>query len=1235
MQKTGKLSAPVHGPSCLALVASLIWIPFFMTASARAQTSPRQSEPGAEAPAAAAPVVPQQVRYSGKLAERAGQTVDAVFRIYAVQQDGEPLWTEAQRFTVAEDGSYSVLLGSATTAGLPQAVFAAGQARWLGVSVERAPELDRVMLASVPYAMKSADAEALAGHAAADFVTQDELAQLRLTQVEAQRAEASGITPNTSGAVTGSGTAGTVPLWTGALTQGNSIITQVGSNVGINEPAPGSTLTVDGTTSLFGSVFVGALSPATATTGWPSHPVQMRAQSFSSTANATSAQTFTLIAEPANNDTATPSATLNLQLQSGTGANSNILSIAGNGAVTSNGGVTVTPPNTATASAAVNSPLFELNASAWSSGTSNAVAQNFAWQAVGAGNNTATPSANLALLYGSGTAAPASTGLSISPKGILNWAAGQTFPGTGAGTITGITTSSPLTGSGTSGSVALGLNTAALETTLNSVYPQLGAANTFTKPITFASGQTFPGAGTLTGITAGTGLTGGGTSGSPTLAINTALVPLLNAQNLFSNNNSFAGTISSQGTLDVTTTGYTSSFAPNLNSALLELSANAYNSNEGIPQALNFAWQAMASGGNTASPSANLELLYGTGPTQPSATGLSIAPNGIISFASGQTFPGGGGTITGVTAGTDLIGGGSSGSVTLNVDTTKVVTGVTAGTGLTGGGTGGTPTLALNTSVVPLLSANNVFTGSATFEGAFTFENQTMDLTPNGVASPSYPGFYSPVLEQTALAYNTSLGASEPLDFGWQVTTTGGNTASPSASLELLYGANGSVPSATGLSFAPNGIITFASGQTFPGAGGGTITGVTAGTDLTGGGSSGGVTLNVDTTKVVTGVTAGTGLSGGGTGGTPALSVNSAVVPLLAAGNTFSSRNVFADGVTGDMGALSTTASAKSFFTAGVTGDSGPTCSGCDQGGVMGTTDNGVAVAGFAGNGQAGYFQNGSSDGNVTAPGFSPAIYAVNYSSGVALEALNTGYGTVALIQTGAASGLVTTKLLGFAAGLWADAGGESAIIGSSNDYYGGAFFNNSSSNPTVEAINYGGGASGLVAAKGPKDLDGVFRAQGEGGVCGVSTAGDVSCTGQVKTLVTTGGGARKVETYAMQSPENWMEDFGSGELQRGVAVVQIDPAFADTITADASYHVFLTPNGDSEALYVINKTATSFEVRESKGGTSSLSFDYRIVGKRRGYEAQRLTDVTDRFNAEMKAATMPRAPGVASKPAR
>jgi hypothetical protein len=48
------------------------------------------------------------------------------------------------------------------------------------------------------------------------------------------------------------------------------------------------------------------------------------------------------------------------------------------------------------------------------------------------------------------------------------------------------------------------------------------------------------------------------------------------------------------------------------------------------------------------------------------------------------------------------------------------------------------------------------------------------------------------------------------------------------------------------LSIAADGTITFKSGQAFPGTGPGTITGVTTGTRLTGGGTSGAVTLSLD-----------------------------------------------------------------------------------------------------------------------------------------------------------------------------------------------------------------------------------------------------------------------------------------------------------------------------------------------------------------------------------------------------
>jgi hypothetical protein len=119
----------------------------------------------------------------------------------------------------------------------------------------------------------------------------------------------------------------------------------------------------------------------------------------------------------------------------------------------------------ATLAAGINSPALQLGASTYSSGTNAAVPQNFVWQAASAGNNTASPTANLSLLFGSGSESPTPTGLSIAPNGQITFAPGQTFPGasngpeTGSATsaLTGVTAGPGLTGGGTSGIVTLAL----------------------------------------------------------------------------------------------------------------------------------------------------------------------------------------------------------------------------------------------------------------------------------------------------------------------------------------------------------------------------------------------------------------------------------------------------------------------------------------------------------------------------------------------------------------------------------------------------------------------------------------------------------------------------------------------------------------------------------------------------------------------------------------------------------
>jgi hypothetical protein len=262
--------------------------------------------------------------------------------------------------------------------------------------------------------------------------------------------------------------------------------------------------------------------------------------------------------------------------------------------------------------------------------------------------------------------------------------------------------------------------------------------------VTFASGQTFPGAGTISGVTAGTDLTGGGTSGAVTLNVDITKVPQLNTSNSFTGNQSVTGNVTATGSVSGgagTFTGLVSAEAgallpasaqatqgQGINSQPLDLVASAYNSSGPPPGAQNqdFQWLAEPVGNNTSSPSGKLDLLFGANGATPTETGLNIASNGQITFAPGQTFPGGGGgTVTSVGSGAGLTSspnpittsgtisvanGGITNAMLANPSTT-----IATGTGLTGGGTvalGGTLNLGLNQ--VPFLNVNNAFTGTIT-----------------------------------------------------------------------------------------------------------------------------------------------------------------------------------------------------------------------------------------------------------------------------------------------------------------------------------------------------------------------------------------------------------------------------------------------------------------------------------------------------------------------------------------
>ena len=99
-------------------------------------------------------------------------------------------------------------------------------------------------------------------------------------------------------------------------------------------------------------------------------------------------------------------------------------------------------------------------------------------------------------------------------------------------------------------------------------------------------------------------------------------------------------------------------------------------------------------------------------------------------------------------------------------------------------------------------------------------------------------------------------------------------------------------------------------------------------------------------------------------------------------------------------------------------------------------------------------------------------------------------------------------------------------------------------------------------------------------------------------------GSHRKL--YCMESPECWFEDFGIGQLHEGEADVRLDHDFAALVHTD-SYHVFVTPYGDSNGLFVAHMRPHSFVVREQQGGKHSLEFAYRVVARRRDVTVTRL----------------------------
>ena len=291
----------------LCLILELPW--------AAAQTTPSTSVTPTPMAASAATAVPPMIPYSGTALDSRGNALTGekmvTFLIYKSEQGGEPLFAETQNVTPDRFGQYKVQLGASLSNGIPIDLFATGEARWLEVQIAGEQPQPRVLLVSVPYALKAADAATLGGLPASAFALAGSNAVANMTSA--------GVTPDAASTVTTTGgSANKIAKFSGTNTIVNSILYDNGTSVGIGTTTPSATLTVEGpmtvtgTSTLNGQVLLLSQGTATASEAFKSQFIKLSSSAYNSSSKSVVSPRFQLEVEPTGNDTASPNGTLNL-----------------------------------------------------------------------------------------------------------------------------------------------------------------------------------------------------------------------------------------------------------------------------------------------------------------------------------------------------------------------------------------------------------------------------------------------------------------------------------------------------------------------------------------------------------------------------------------------------------------------------------------------------------------------------------------------------------------------------------------------------------------------------------------------------------------------------------------------------------------------------------------------------------------------------------------------------------
>jgi hypothetical protein len=181
------------------------------------------------------------VNFNGGLIDTNGKPLTGVvgvtFSLYKNSEGGAPLWMETQNVQADKTGHYSVMLGSTASQGLPSNLFVSGEARWLGVQAQGETEQPRVLLLSVPYALKALDAETIGGKPASSF----------MLAPAPGAGSSSSHGPNNLPPLTGTGTPNHITKWLTTTKLGNSgMFETAAGNVGIGTTTPAVKFDVNG-----------------------------------------------------------------------------------------------------------------------------------------------------------------------------------------------------------------------------------------------------------------------------------------------------------------------------------------------------------------------------------------------------------------------------------------------------------------------------------------------------------------------------------------------------------------------------------------------------------------------------------------------------------------------------------------------------------------------------------------------------------------------------------------------------------------------------------------------------------------------------------------------------------------------------------------------------------------------------------------------------------------------------